>query len=171
MAVIMEDRTQDFSAIASLLWREREILETVLFKIVEEQLVLSSGQTRWLAPANRELQSALDQLRVTEVARAVQVDELCERLGRPAGATLVELAELAPAPWADILLDHREALRTLAAEIDAAAGENRRLLDAGSRAVREALFSLNRSVATYDASGRPANSGSSTGTSRIDEQA
>jgi hypothetical protein len=170
MAVMMmENQLDGFSAVASLLWREREILENVLFKIVEEQLVLASGQSRWLAPANRELQSALDQLQISDVARAVEVDAVCSQVGLEPGASLIELAGAAPEPWSDILLDHREALRTLAAEIDAAAGENRKLLDAGARAVREALYSLNRSVDTYDASGRPA--GSDGLASRVDEQA
>ena len=169
MAVIMENHVDGFSAVASLLWREREILENVLFKIVEERLVLASGDSRWLAPANRELQAALDHLRMSDLSRAMEVDALCAQVGLAPGATLIELAAAAPEPWSDILLDHREALRALAAEIDVAAGDNRKLLDAGARAVREALYSLNRSVDTYDSNGRPA--GADGLTSRIDEQA
>ena len=37
--------------LSSVLWRERELLETLLFKLEIEQLVLASGRTRWLAPA------------------------------------------------------------------------------------------------------------------------
>ena len=37
-----------------ILWRERELLETMLYKLEVEQLVLSSGRTRWLAHATRE---------------------------------------------------------------------------------------------------------------------
>ena len=34
--------------LSQILWRERELLDTLLFKLEEEQMVLASGRTRWL---------------------------------------------------------------------------------------------------------------------------
>ena len=36
-----------------ILWRERDLLETLLFKLEEEQLLLANGRTRWLMRAHR----------------------------------------------------------------------------------------------------------------------
>src|ERR671921_325891 len=67
-------KTMGFSEVSTLLWREREALQLLLFKLVEEQLIVSAGHTRWLAAANDEIEAALDQLRGTEVLRASEVD-------------------------------------------------------------------------------------------------
>ena len=53
--------------LASILWREREMLELLLFKLEEEQLVLAGGRTRWLAHATREVEVVLEEIRRTEV--------------------------------------------------------------------------------------------------------
>ena len=142
MAVGVSDEVKEFAELASLLWREREILERVLFKIVEEQLVVAAGETRWLAAANREVEAAVHDLRISEVERAAEVDAMAAQLGLPAGRSLAVLAEHAPPPWDEILHDHRTSLRRLVSEIDSAAKEARRLLEAGGRAVQEALHAI-----------------------------
>ena len=35
--------------LSNVLWRERELLEMLLFKLESEQLVLAAGRTHWLA--------------------------------------------------------------------------------------------------------------------------
>jgi hypothetical protein len=142
-----------FAALAAALWSERDTLETLLFKLVEEQLVLTGGVTRWLNRADDEVRAALDRVCTNEVMRAAEVDGLVWVLGLPAETTLAELAELAPEPWGEVLSEHRTALRTLAFEIQAATAENRRLLHAGAESIRETLDTLSRSVSTYDAHG------------------
>ena len=37
------------SDVSNILWRERQLLELLLFKLEEEQLVLASGRARWLS--------------------------------------------------------------------------------------------------------------------------
>ena len=37
------------SEVSNILWRERQLLELLVFKLEEEQFVLASGRTRWLA--------------------------------------------------------------------------------------------------------------------------
>lgn len=107
--------------VASTLWRLRELLDTLLFKVVVQRLVLDSGQTRWLVNATRELAAALHEVQAAEVLRAAKVDRLADRLGVAVGSTLAELADAAPEPWATVLHEHRDALRVLVADVDAAA--------------------------------------------------
>ena len=135
--------------LASILWREREILELLLFKLEEEQLVLAGGRTRWLAHATREVEAVLDEIRRTEVIRAVEVQALGASLGLGDNPSLTALAEAAPAPWSDLLNQHRKAFLTLTAEVSALAEANRDLLTTGARAVRETMLSVAGSVETY----------------------
>ena len=53
---------------------ERELLEQLLFKLTDVQLVVGSGSTRWLNQADDELRRALAALQDTEVVRAVAVE-------------------------------------------------------------------------------------------------
>ena len=36
------------SDVSNILWRERQLLELLVFKLEEEQLVLAAGRSRWL---------------------------------------------------------------------------------------------------------------------------
>jgi hypothetical protein len=109
-----------FTTLSSTLWRLREVLDELLFKIFETQLVIRSGQNQWLAKASRELDSALQEARHVEVMRAVETLELAQQLGRPAELTLRELAGAAQEPWDIIFDEHREALLGLTAEVSRA---------------------------------------------------
>src|SRR3982751_2920707 len=103
--------------LASVLWRSRELLEMLLFKLEEEQLLLASNRSRWLAHATREVEVVLDQIRQTEVARAAYAQAVAGELGLPVEASLGELADAAPAPWSELLHQHRKAFLTLTSEI------------------------------------------------------
>ncbi|MGN6090509.1 MAG: flagellar export chaperone FlgN [Actinomycetales bacterium] len=139
--------------VSSVLWRERELLELLLFKLEEEQLLLSSGRTRWLARATREVEMVLGEIRKAEVLRAAEVEVAGAQLGLGSSPSLSQLAERAPEPWRGLLREHRNAFHTMTAEISAMAEANRELLTAGQRATREALLALNDEVTTYSASG------------------
>jgi len=142
-----------FAEVSTMLWRERDALEQLLYKLVTEQLIVSSGRTRWLAQANEEIEAVLQQLRGTEVLRAAESDVLAEQLGLPLGASLAELSEVADEPWGTLYQEHRRALLSLMTEIQQVTAENRRMLAAGAKAVRETLLSVSETVRTYDASG------------------
>ncbi len=156
MLTTTESKTMGFSEVSTLMWRERDALQLLLFKLVEEQLIVSAGQTRWLAQANDEIEAALQQLRGTEVLRAAEVDAIADELGLSAPPTLAELAVLAPQPWATLFGEHRQALLQLVAEVERTTGQNRVLLAAGARAVRETLLSVTQTVQTYDSQGSTA---------------
>jgi hypothetical protein len=158
-----------FAEVSTMLWRERDALQLLLFKLIEEQLIVNSGRTRWLPQANEEIEFALEQLRGTEVLRAAETDAIAEELGLPSPATLTQLGAAADEPWATLYGEHRRALLELIAEVEQVTAENRTLLVAGARAVRETLLSVSQTVRTYDSRGT-AGAGES-GPLLMDEQA
>src|ERR1700760_3506599 len=105
----MGSELAEASGLAGVLWREREALQLVLFKLSVERLVVSAAEARWLPDANRELEAALEQLHNVEVVRAIESDALAEQLDMVPGATLAQLADAVSEPWATILADHRTA--------------------------------------------------------------
>jgi hypothetical protein len=139
--------------LSSILWREREMLELLLFKLEEEQLLLASGRTRWLAHATREVEIVLEQIRSAEVLRAAEVDAVAALLGLPPNPSLSTLTETAPEPWGEMLREHRKAFLALAAEISTLAEANRDLLTAGQRAARETMLAFTGATETYGRSG------------------
>lgn len=142
--------------LSDVLWQERHLLDLLLFKLEEEQLVLSSGRTRWLANATREVEAVLDEIRSAEIARAVAADSAARELGLSADAGLRALADAAPEPWDELLRAHHEAFLSLTGEISRLADDNRELLAMSHRATQETLMSLQDSVQTYDGSGQAA---------------
>jgi hypothetical protein len=152
------------SEVSSILWRERQLLELLLFKLEEEQLLLAAGRTRWLPHATREVDRVLAQVKNGEIARAMEVEATALDLHLPANPSLNQLVDAAPAPWKAILADHREAFLTLSQEITALAEANRDLLNRGFLATREALSWLGEAEPqTYSADGAT----KSTATSRL----
>lgn len=140
--------------LSSVLWRSRELLELLLFKLEEEQLILAAARSRWLAHATREVEVVLDQIRQTEVARAAYSQAAALELGLPAEASLGELADAAPSVWSDLLHQHRKAFLTLTSEISGMADVNRELLTAGQRAARETMLVVAGNVETYGRQGQ-----------------
>lgn len=141
--------------VSNILWRERELLETLLFKLEEEQLMLASGRTRWLARATAEVQAVLDAIRRAELARAVEVDALAAELGMSPNPSLAKLAEHVPGSWSDVFRAHRQAFLDLTQEISALAEANRDFLTRGQDAIREAMRLVGGPEPdTYGASGR-----------------
>lgn len=158
------------SEVSNLLWRERQLLELLIFKLEEEQLLLVNERTRWLGHAAREVEQVLDEVKVAELARAVEVDALAGILGLESNASLRELAEAAPSPWGHIFRDHRQAFLTLTSDIAQMAETNRELITKGQRAVQETLAWLGeQSVETYSQQGTSTNA--PTTTSRLLDKA
>jgi hypothetical protein len=149
--------------VSAILWRERHLLELLLFKLDEEQLVLAAGRTRWLPRATREVEMVLEEIRQTELERAVAVSRVAVDLGLPSGTSLRQLAEAAPPPWQGMLTEHRQAFLSLTEEITALVQTNRELLVRGQKAVRDVLASLGDGKVEVGAGygSRPAAPGSS----------
>ncbi|GIH97922.1 flagellar protein FlgN [Planobispora siamensis] len=147
--------------LSSTLWRIREMMDLLLFKLEEEQLVLAAGKTRWLPHATREVEMVLEQIRKSEVLRAAQVDAVAAEFGLAPAPSLQALAAAVDEPWSEIFQQHRVAFLTLTAEITAMAEANRELLTVGARAVHEALMNVTGSVTTYGRSGETVGAGRS----------
>ncbi len=162
------------SEVSNILWRERQLLQLLLFKLETEQMILSSGRTRFLADATREVEMVINELKESELVRAIAVDALAAELGLGPTPSLRELAQSAPAPWGNIFEEHRKAFLSDTQEIFALAQANRDLLTAGHKAARDALDWLSSGVHSdpqvdaYSASGT-AHHVSASGAKLIDE--
>ena len=145
--------------LSSVLWRTRELLELLLFKLEEEQLLLAAGRSRWLAHATREVEVVLEQTRQVEVARAAYAQSVAVELHLHPEASLGEIADAAPEPWSELLHQHRKAFIALTSEISGLAATNRDLLTAGQRAARETMMVIAGSVETYGRKGQTVSEG------------
>lgn len=154
--------------ISSALWRIRELLDLLTFKLEAEQVLVAAGRSRWLGRATHEVELVLEEIRHAELRRTIELGDVAEALGLDSEISLLELAEAAPPPWDDVLADHREKLISATNEISALAQSNRELLDSGYQALQEALGLLSPTPepSTYTADG----ASSRTTTSRLFDQ-
>ena len=142
------------SDVSNILWRERQLLELLVFKLEEEQLVLAAGRSRWLSYATREVENVLAEIKRIELERAVLVADAGRELGLSGSPTLRELTGLTESPWDGIFAEHRRALLALAQEIDVITKSNRDLLQRGQQAAREAIAAMGEiDIDAYDAHG------------------
>ena len=149
----------DYQHLSTLLWREQELLDLLLFKAEEKQYLILTGKTRWLPRIAHEIEVVLDQLRTLEVERAAATEVLAGGLGVGANPSLRQLAEAAPAPWSDLLTKHHEALLVLVTELRSLSDANRELIEGGLAAIGDALRTVRGPQAgTYTHNGRAASS-------------
>lgn len=139
--------------LSQILMRERELLDTLLFRLEVEQMVLASGRTRWLMRSARDVESVLNTIRETEILRAVASDAVAATLGLAHSPSLRALADAVEEPWRTILAEHHEGFVTVTQEIGALADANRDLITAGYRSARETLMSLHGGPEGYGADG------------------
>ncbi len=132
-----------------ILWQERELLERLLYRLEVEQLVMATGQARWLAHATRDVESVLEEIRGTEILRAVAADEAAASVGLDPAPSLTDLVARSAEPWTHILADHRDAFATLVGEITRITEANKTLISAGVLAVRDVLLGLGGEPRTY----------------------
>jgi hypothetical protein len=144
--------------LAAVLWRQRELLERLVYRLECEQLLLAAGRTRFLPLATSEVEALISELSVVEMQRAAVADAVAAELGLDAGSPLEQLAGAAEPPWTGVLIEHRNALLTLTGELTRLAETNRHLMSAGLQAVEQALAGLGLRQGTtsigYDAHGR-----------------
>lgn len=129
--------------LSTLLWREREMLDLLVFKLEEEHLLLAAGKTKWIPFATKEVEQVLERLRASELQRTVESAAVAHEWGLDDGATLRELADAAPSPaWREILTSHLEALTAQAHEIARVRDINLQHLRAAQRATQDTLSRL-----------------------------
>lgn len=144
--------------LADLLWRERALLEHLLFKLVEAKLILASDEVRMVGLAVAEVRQALHKLKIAELQRVAELERLALSWGMsPTELRLGRLVELAPASLRPIFEDHRNTFLDVADRIERVTRENRRLAALASNGVRESLKSLvgEDGLGTYTPWGTP----------------
>jgi hypothetical protein len=139
--------------LSQILWLERELLDNLLFRLEEEQMVLASGRTRWLVKAARDVENVLETIRETEILRSVAADEAAASIGLGSNPSLRVLADAVDEPWQSILIDHHEAFTAATREVIALADANRELITTGYRSARETLMTLGDGPQSYGADG------------------
>jgi hypothetical protein len=126
--------------VSTILEREGDALEVLLFKLIETRLLIEAGEARFLPRATREVERARGRARELDLLRAATVAQT------GSGTTLRELATVADGPWPAILRDHHDVLSRLVAEIEVVAHQN-------AGAAREGLVLLSRQPVTAGAGG------------------
>ena len=140
--------------LSAQLWRERELMEMLLFKLDEQQLLLESGRARWIHFATREVEQVLDRIRQAGLGRAVEVAAVADEWGAPEDATLRELIEHAPTDaWREVFAEHLRAMTELTGEVAQLRDANALHLRAAVRATQEAIAGLGIRSGEYDAGG------------------
>ena len=144
--------------LAAVLWRQRELLERLVYRLECEQVLLASGRTRWLATATSEVEATVSELQVLELQRALTSQQCAIELGLDPACTLEHLAAGAQPPWSGVLFEHRQALLQLTRELSVLAEANRHLMSAGLKAVESTLVSIglraDMPTGGYDARGK-----------------
>lgn len=136
------------------LWRERELLELLLFKLEEQELLLAAGRSRWIQHASREVEQVLERLRTTGIARTVDAAAVAEQWGLPESATLRQLIDAAPeGPWREVFTDHLHALTQLTSEISHLKDTNEQQLRTVLRATQETVAALGIDTGEYTTRG------------------
>ena len=140
--------------LSASLWRERELLELLVFKLTEEQLLLTSGKARWLQYATQEVEQVMNKLRTAGLARSIEVASLAEDWGIDENSTLRELTvHSTDDMWRDILTAHLVAMTGLTREIQELRDLNMQYLRVAIRSTQEALAQDGTASRTYDAKG------------------
>ncbi|MET1051468.1 MAG: flagellar protein FlgN [Mycetocola sp.] len=140
--------------LSALIWRERELLELLVFKLEVEQLLLTTGKTRWLHIATGEIEHVVASLRDVGLARSVEVAAVAREWGVSEDATLRHLIDHAPpGPWPDIFDSHLGALTRLTGEVAVLRDTNERMLRAAARSTQETLARASADAGLYNAAG------------------
>lgn len=104
--------------VGTILEREGEALESLLFKLIETRLLIEADEARFLPRATREVDRAKARARELDLLRAATVAQIGP------GATLRQLAATCGGPWPAILRDHHDLLSRLVSEIEMVAHHN-----------------------------------------------
>jgi len=92
--------------------------------------------------ASREIETALEQVRIIELERAVRFNEVARDLDLEASRSLAAIAEAAEEPWQGLLTEHYEAFLDLASRIQAITSLNRELAFSAQIATEAILTSI-----------------------------
>jgi hypothetical protein len=113
------------------LWKERALLELLLFKLEELELLVGDDRSRWIPQATKEIDQVLERMSAAGLGRAIDVSDVAEEWGCSPDSGLRELVAAAPSGvWADLFDSHLQAFIGLADDVRATAETCQRLLRA-----------------------------------------
>lgn len=137
------------------LGRQRQLVEYLLFKLLEAQLLLSSDQAAFVPIAMAEIESVLRRIREEEERREELISLLAEDWGMPPRELkLAYLTEHAPDPFRAAFAEHRRNFMSLVDQVEKVTRDNRRLATEGLGRVQAALSGLVEDASTYSPEGR-----------------
>lgn len=123
--------------------REAVVFEHVLFRLKAIELLLASGEHRFLTEASEELDGAVDRIGALETMRALAAEEVAEALGLDAGeCTLSDVLRVADDRQRGQLLRAQVRLKQVLAEVEAQGALGRDLALARVAEVRAAIERL-----------------------------
>ena len=156
------DASVDIAELLAVLADEQGALEHLLFKLREQNMVLSSGEHRWLSQSTAEVESAVHVLTATGRRREDVAARVHRAHGLAADSKITSLASrLGDELTCQQLLQRQRTLRDVLDQVRRCSRQNRELLAQGLAATNDALALLG-SVPTYDSfggvtqNGRPA---------------
>lgn len=147
---------EHLALLAQTLSSERELLELLLFKLVEARLILASDQPRFVPQAMIEVESVIERIRYSESRRGDAVSGLAAAMSLPSDAiTLRYLASEAPEPYRTMFEQHRDHFHRLTTEIEQVTLDNRRLATLAVQNITDTLGAIigQPSFSVYTASG------------------
>ncbi len=147
---------QQLAELAETLHAERQLLEHLLFKLIEARLVLAADEARFLPQAMREVEAIVDRVRFGEGHRRVAVQRLADAIGEPEDRiTMKFLVGWSPEPFRTMFQEHQDHFRRLTTEIEQASLDNRRLAGLAVQSLSDTLGTLlgTQDAGTYTPSG------------------
>ncbi len=144
------------SEVSAILWRERQLLDTLAFKLKEEHLLLLAGEQHWLTRATVEVAEVLEAIKAAELSRALETEDLVMEFGLDPLPTLDDLANAMPVPWRQTFSEHKAGLLESLGKIEGIAELNRSILTRHLNAIAETLSMLGQTAGTsYERDGTP----------------
>lgn len=139
------------------LWRQRELLDRLLFKFEEQRLLLVAGRSRWLPFATEEIENVAGRLKMSALTVSVMIADTARELGLADDAKLRDIVVAAPSDaWREVLASHLDAMTGLVADVQAVQTGNGALLRSALRNAQETLRIIADPVGGYTADGAPA---------------
>ncbi|MFS0851969.1 flagellar export chaperone FlgN [Microbacterium sp. 179-I 3D4 NHS] len=136
------------------LLRERELLELLLFKLDEQQMLLATGRNRWIRHSVNEIERVLSAMPTVALTRDTLVVAVADEWGVPEATTLGELIDAAPSEaWREVLTGHLATMRALASEIDEMKQVNEQRLRTAIRVTQETIAGLGTPTGGYTPDG------------------
>jgi hypothetical protein len=127
-----------------LLWRQRDVLSDVVYRLEVQQLLLVDGRDRWVDRSVEDLERALERVERYQRMQRDLLDELSVHLPVQGGSRLSEVVSVVPSPWDGILEEQQAALLVLITEIESASRDNVGLVRRGMAQVEEVMQQLGR---------------------------